>query len=124
MKIYIAHSRKFDFKGELYAPLIVAIGKQHELILPHANSDEPYPSQKLFEDAGCDIVLAEISWPSTGLGIELGWAVLLKIPVYGLRRDDSAVSDAVLAACKSVITYSDYKKDLGQKVEQLIPSIG
>ena len=34
MKIYIAHSREFDYKNELYTP-IKKVLKDHEVILPH-----------------------------------------------------------------------------------------
>ena len=43
MKIYISHSSGFDFKGELYQPIRkLVLNKQHEIILPHENSGEPY----------------------------------------------------------------------------------
>lgn len=29
----------------------------------------------------CDLMIAEVSLPATGLGIELGWAKAFKVPI-------------------------------------------
>ena len=71
MKIYIAHSTKFDFINKLYAPLKSSdIAKRHQFIFPH--EDEVGNSKEIIKNA--DLVLAEVSYPSTAEGVELGWA--------------------------------------------------
>ena len=122
MRIYISHSRAFDFRLELYAPVKAALGSEHQLILPHAESDEPFASRQLFEKGGCDIVLAETSFPSTGSGIELGWASSAGIPIYSIRRINTALSGSVTAVSTSVIEYTDFK-DLELVVKTLIRGI-
>ncbi len=73
MKIYVTHSTSFDFKNELYKPLRESeLNDLYEIILPHENSEEPFSSKEFIPT--CDIILAEVSYPSTGQGIELGWA--------------------------------------------------
>ncbi len=72
MKIYIAHSRNFDFQNELYKPIRQSpLNNEHSFVLPHENSDEPFNSKEYLEDKA-DLLIAEVSDPATGLGIELG----------------------------------------------------
>ena len=73
MKIYVAHSKKLDYKKELYEPLRnSSLNNEHEIILPHEKSDKPFSSKEFFKT--CDVIIAEVSYSGTGLGIELGWA--------------------------------------------------
>lgn len=86
MKIYICHSSLFDYNTDLYVPLRQSdLNQVHEFVLPHESSDQQFSSKKLFHQ-GCDLVIAEISYPSTGMGIELGWADELGIPIYAVYR--------------------------------------
>lgn len=72
MKIYVAHSRQFDFKNDLYRPLQQSsLTKSHQFIFPHQN-DTFINSKPIIKN--CDLVIAEISYPSIGEGVELGWA--------------------------------------------------
>ncbi len=72
-KIYIAHSRDFDYLNELYAPLKQAdFLSNYELIFPHEQKQENHNLRDFYRTI--DLVIAEVSMPSTGLGIELGWA--------------------------------------------------
>ncbi len=80
MKIYVSHSRSFDFINELYKPLKDS-KLPVEFIFPHEESSEPFDSKLLLERHGCDLVFAEVSFPATGQGIELGWADAYKMPV-------------------------------------------
>jgi len=44
--------------------------KNHEIILPHDKRN--LISKDIIKK--CNLFIAEVSFPSTGLGIELGWA--------------------------------------------------
>jgi hypothetical protein len=82
MDIYIGHSSSIDFKEQLYEPLRNSgLDDEHNIVLPHEDSDEPFNSKKLLKNK-CDVFVAEVSEASTGLGIELGWADLYEVPVY------------------------------------------
>ncbi len=119
MRIYIAHSREFDFQNELCAPLRKsALNGQHEFVLPHENSDAPSSSKEFFQN-GCDLVIAEVSFPSTGLGIELGWANMLKVPMACISKTGSKVTVSLNAVCDSFYEYSD-ANDLITKIEAII----
>ena len=107
MKIYVSHSRLFDFKQELYVPLSAAFSDSYQLILPHAHSELPYPSRELFTSRACDIVLAEVSYPSIGLGIELGWASAMGIPIYAIHASTAKVSGSISVVTQQIISYRD-----------------
>lgn len=78
--IYLAHSSKFDFKNDLYEPI------------KRSNLADIYDFIYLMETPGnlpntkemirsFNAVIGEISYPSTGAGIEIGWADALGIPL-------------------------------------------
>ena len=51
MRIYIAHSREFDFKNELYVPIRNDEElKEHEFILPHEISDVSSNTRDFYKD--------------------------------------------------------------------------
>ena len=92
MKIYIAHSTKYNFKEDLYAPIRNSeLNSNYDFILPHENSDGQFNSKDLFE-TGCDLLIAEVSLPSIGMGIELGWANMKNIPIICFYKKGSQVS--------------------------------
>jgi len=104
--VYVAHSREFDFRKELYEPLRNSeINRIYNFVLPHENSDAPFDS-KAFLKKGCSLVIAEVSYPSTGLGIELGWANLLKLPIVCISRKGAKISGSLKAVCSEFIEYS------------------
>lgn len=73
MKIYVSHSSSFDFKREIYEPIRHSeLNTLHDFILPHEVSDSIIDSKEII--LSCDLIIAEVSYLSTGMGIELGWA--------------------------------------------------
>lgn len=73
MKIYVSHTSSYDYTNQLYTPLRLSkLNSRHEIFLPHEPNEVPINTKAIIE--ACDIVLAEVSYPSTGQGIELGWA--------------------------------------------------
>lgn len=66
MKIFVSHSTNYDFDSELYAPLRQSdLAKEHEIILPHENQRDVNTKDII---KNCDLVVAEVSYPSTGQG--------------------------------------------------------
>lgn len=110
MNIYVSHSRDFDYKEELYKPLRKSeLSKIHNFIFPHENSDNPFPTKDLFQNKGCDLVLAEVSYPATGQGIELGWANLLNIPIICIYKKDHKTSGSLKILTDKFIEYEKAK---------------
>lgn len=114
MKIYVSHSRDFDFRNELYEPLKSSL-KSIEFIFPHEDSDKPFNTKELFENKTCDLVLAEVSRPSTGQGIELGWANLLNIPILCVFKTNSDISGSLSVLTDELIEYNS-SEDLISKL--------
>ena len=92
MKIYVGHSTDFNFEQELYQPLMHSrISDRHKLIFPHRS--EFTNSKKIIRE--CDLILAEVSYPSTGLGMELGWAEEFNKDVICIHREGEKPSSAI-----------------------------
>jgi hypothetical protein len=105
-KIYIAHATSFDFENELYAPLRASeIAAQHELIFPHDTAREPINSKAII--AVADLIVAEVSYPSMGVGIELGWADAAGKKIICIYRTGTKISSSLEYISCEKIEYSD-----------------
>ena len=105
MKIYIGHSGSFDFKTELYLPIRNSdLNTNHQIILPHEKTDEPFSSKDFFKS--CDLLIADVSYPSTGLGIELGWANNIGCPIVCTYKKGSKISNAIKTVTNKFFEYS------------------
>ncbi len=108
MKIYISHSTHFDFKNLLYEPLKhSSMTAHHEFIFPHEQTDALYDSKTLFENHECDMVFAEVSFPSTSQGIELGWANAQHLPIVAFHKSTAEISNSLQKLCKKIVIYED-----------------
>ena len=107
MNIYVSHSTKFDYKTELYLPLRNSeLNSQHTFILPHEASEGLFNTKELFHSKGCDLVIAEVSYPSTGQGIELGWADMFTIPIVGIYKDGVTPAESVHTVISKFMMYT------------------
>ncbi len=105
MKIYIAHSSGFNYEEELYAPIRKSeLSKEHKIIFPHEKSAAQFNSKEFLKKEA-NLVIAEISYPSTGMGIELGWADYLNLPVICVYKKNSNYSKATIVIAKEMIEY-------------------
>ena len=122
MKIYIAHSRSFDFHAELYRPLRESdLNNEHSIILPHEHSDEAFPSQKYLQEEA-DLLIAEVSEASTGLGIELGWANIYQVPIICIYKTGSAISGSLNTVSSHFVEYTD-SEELISGIEHIIKQL-
>lgn len=119
MKIYVGHSSNFPFRDKLYKPLRESkLDREHTVVLPHEDSDEIFDS-KTFLREEADLFVAEVSEPSTGLGIELGWADEYEVPIICIHRETSNPSGALKAVTDKIAPYKS-KKDLICSIDELI----
>ena len=65
----------------------------------------------------CDILIAELTTKSIGVGIEIGYAYASKKPIYYLRKKGSEYSTTASGSADVVIVYDD-ASDLIEKLEQ------
>ena len=120
MKIYISHATSFDFKNELYVPLRNSdLNKEHEIILPHEQSDKLFPTKEMLKHF--DLVLAEVSFPSTGVGIELGWANEKGVPIICIYKKGIKVSSSLKAVTDQFIEYDSVKDLIASLTSSLTP---
>lgn len=104
MNIYISHSTSFDYERELYQPFKNSpLCTLHTLTFPHERSSEPFNTKNYL--ATCDLVIAEVSYPSTGQGIELGWASILNVPIIAIHQKGVAVSSSISIVASTIIQY-------------------
>lgn len=117
MKIYFGHSRDFDFKNELYKPIREStLNGEHEILFPH-ETEEFFNSKDRIKN--CDLMIAEVTFPATGLGIELGWAEMQKIPVLCVYKKGCKISGSLKVVTKDFIEY-EYAEDLIKKITKFI----
>jgi predicted DNA-binding antitoxin AbrB/MazE fold protein len=119
MKIYVAHSRAFDYENELYKPLRESsLNEKVEIILPHEKSEELFNSKEELKNV--DYVIAEVSYPSTGVGIELGWANAYNTPIILVYKTGSVISASAGSVATKILEYSS-SEELVQKIQDSIP---
>lgn len=114
MKIYVSHSSGFDYQNELYQPLRKSeLNKLHEITLPHEHSTDQFNSKEYMKH--CSLILAEVSYPSTGQGIELGWANLYDVPILCLYKKGAKTSETLKVISNTFIEYEN-SEDMAQKL--------
>ncbi|MDP4007390.1 MAG: hypothetical protein Q8P55_02230 [bacterium] len=117
MKIFVTHSSDYDFQNELYEPLKGSqLGKRSEIIFPHEDGSEVVTKEVIKE---CDLIIAEVSRPSTGQGIELGWADMFQIPVVCIYQENSKPSRSLSKITSNFLAYIN-KEDMLAKLEEWI----
>lgn len=116
MKIYVSHSSKIDYLKDLYNPLRISeLTKTHEFLFPHERSLDLFPTKKLFDNKGCDLVFAEVSFPSHGQGVELGWAFDRGIRIIFAHKPEAKLSVVIPELSKEIFSYTD-SQDLISKL--------
>ena len=118
MKIYVTHASSFDFQKELYHPLRSSeLNNIYQIILPHEQSDALFSTSQYLKDF--DLVIAEVSYPSTGQGIELGWANISDIPILCIYKKGFNPSSGLKMVSQSFTEYES-GDDLIHKLKSLI----
>src|SRR3989344_8787288 len=118
MKIYFTHSTNFDFKNEFYTPIRNSVlNSQHQITLPH-ETNKYINSNEIIKNS--DLVIAEVSNPSTGMGIELGWTSNFNIPIIFIYKEDSKISSSLKSLSNNFIEYKN-SQDLIDRLTVNIP---
>ena len=121
MRIYVTHSKYFDFRKELYSPLRnSSLNSLHEIVLSHEKSDELFSSKDFIPT--CDVIIAEVSLRSTGQGIELGWANAANVPIICIYKQGTKPAGSLKAVSNIFLEYEDREKMI-QKIEEVLTKI-
>ncbi len=119
MRLYLTHSTSFDYQNELYEPLKQSVVLKHSVFFPHDNGNAAKKSKDIIPQS--DYVLAEVSHPSTGQGIELGWADAAGVPIVCFHRAGSRVSGSLRFISQTFIEYSS-TADMTEKLTSWLDS--
>jgi hypothetical protein len=104
MKVYLAHSTSFDFQTELYKTIEDSdLYNKLSFIFPHKLGEEVGHSKQTISE--CDLLIAEVSYPSTGMGIELGWAESFKVPVLAVCQNEKRPSSSIRCVTDVILFY-------------------
>lgn len=119
MKIYFAHSTNFDYKNEYYRPIKESsLNDGNELIFPH-DSDDFINTKEII--ATSDLVVAEASYISTGMGVELGWANAANKPIIVVYKSGTKPSKSLEVLTHNFIEYST--ENLAEKLEKFAATL-
>lgn len=117
MKLFVAHSSSYDFQSELYLPLRSSkLNDEHEIVLPQEKGYEVITVDII---KNSDAVIAEVSYPSTGSGIELGWAYLFKKPIICIYKEGMKYSSSLTKITNIFISYNSPEQMIDKITEEL-----
>ena len=120
MKIVLAHSGNYDYEKELYVPIENSnFLEPHNIVFPHKNQEKRTETREELRDA--DLFIAEVSYPSTGEGIEIGMATMLGVPILFIHKEDVQPSSSLGFIESETITYGN-SEDLIEKLERYLQS--
>lgn len=115
MKILVAHASNFDYQTELYQPLKQsAVLQQHTVIYPHDEENKEIETNSHIPDTG--LLIAEVSYPSTGAGIEIGLVQAANIQTLFVYKAGTKPSSSLKFINGRQIEYTD-AADLIEKLE-------
>lgn len=121
MKIYIAHSKSLDYIEKLYKPIREDVElEKYEILLPHEKTSASNNSREFYKDLS--VMIAEVSYPATGMGIELGWAYDDGVPLYCLYQKGSKIGGSLKVICSHFMEYSS-TEELLDIIKKIIAEI-
>lgn len=107
MRIYVAHTKFDGYTERLYEPFMKSeLYRWHTLIFPHRLSAAPFDSRAMLFGGDCHLVIAEVTHRSTSLGIELGWANALGVPIICVHVLGTRSSSSLDVISKDIIEYT------------------
>lgn len=119
MKIFVSHSKSFDFKNELYKPIrSSALNTEHTFFFPHEESKNIKTKEEI---ESSDLLIAEASFPATGSGIEIGWGNAAGVPLLVISKTSHKISGSLKYLTDDFIEYSSFE-DLIKKLEHFLAS--
>ena len=119
MKIYVGHSTNFDYKNELYKPILESnLVNKYEFVFPHLNKN--FNSKEIIEQS--DLFIAEVSYPTLGLGIEIGRAEMNNKNILCIYKADAKISSSLKYVNVDLLLYEN-EIDLVNKISNYIENI-
>lgn len=118
MNIYITHAGSYDYENELYRPIKESeLYNQHHFFLPHEPENANVAAKDELEQT--DLLVAEVSYPSTGQGIELGLASAKGVRIICFYKSGTKPSSSLRFVTDDIIEYGDTDDLLAKLKAQL-----
>ncbi len=119
LNIYFsASSAKLDVRRDLYQKIIKVIESLGaEITYNWFEDKQKLSSEQIFEKASnsikkSDVVIAEVTYPSTGVGQQIGLALEFKIPVIALQQEGKKeISRFAVGTQSSRFEFREYTLD-------------
>ena len=106
MNIYVAHSNKFDYIKKLYESVKNAKSLSiHNFFFSHDEVNKLVKTKEIIKNY--DLVIAEVSLPATGLGIELGWADDSNTPILCIHEKGTKISLSLKFITNNFLEYDN-----------------
>ncbi len=107
MKIYFIHASSYpNYENNLYIPIRQSeLNKVYDIVLPHESSILPIHSKEIISSS--DLIIAEVSYPSTGLGIELGWVGIEEREILCIHKAGRKPSSSLKLFCSDFLEYEN-----------------
>lgn len=113
MKIYISHSSQYDYISKIYNPIKNSdLLQTNTFFLPHEDKNKIVNTKDIISNY--DLVIAEVSFPATGQGIELGWADYAKTPILCIYEKGTKISSSLRFITNHFIEYEDINDMINQ----------
>ncbi len=107
MNIYISHKKNSPFEKELYEPLRASeLAKRHTFIFPHEDNSSSFDVKEMLQNKKTDLVIAEVSHPATGQGIELAWANMFEVPIVCIYKEGAEISTSLSFVTHKFLMYT------------------
>ena len=105
MNIYVSHFGNYDYETELYVPIRESsLAQKHTFFLPHEPQNADIPAKDQLKQT--DILIAEVSQPSTGQGIEIGLAAAAGVPILCFYKEGTKPSGSLRFVTDEIIPYA------------------
>jgi len=118
MNVYVSHAGSYDYKNELYKPIKESeLYSQHHFFLPHEPENANIAAKDELDQT--DLFIAEVSYPSTGQGIELGLASTKGVRIACFYKSGAKPSSSLRFVADNIIEYSSIA-DLLTKLRGLL----
>ena len=118
MKIYISHSSKYDYINKIYNTIKKSyLKKRNTFFFPHDDNNKVINTKDVISKY--DLIIAEVSLPATGQGIELGWADYAKTPILCIYKKGVQISSSLKFITNDFIEYEN-DIDMINKIDNYI----
>lgn len=103
MKIFVSHARSLNYENELYIPIRDSkLNDLHGFYLPHEDDRSVNTKEEI---KNSDLFIIEATHPATGVGIELGWAESMNIPVLCIHKEGVKISGSIKYLTNNIFSY-------------------